>query len=221
MIVRARPSRRRVLAVLAAGAIAALSTVSTARAAPSSTKPTILVFGDSISAGYGLARDEGWVTLLQQRLAAEHFDYAISNASISGETTSGGVARIDEALGRVRPAVVIIELGGNDALRGLSLDATRTNLETIVTRSQAAHAKVLIVGMQIPPNYGKPFADRFAALFRDAASKTHSPLVPFFFAGFADRRELFQADGIHPTAPAQARLLDNVWPTLVPLLAKR
>ena len=223
MTVRARTSRRLLLAALACGAIAGLTSLSTVRAASSSTaapKPTILVFGDSLSAGYGLARDTGWVTLLQRRLAAEHFDYDVSNASISGETTSGGAERIDEALARVRPAIVIVELGGNDALRGLSLDSTKANLETIVKRSQATHAQVLIVGMQIPPNYGKPYGDRFAALFREVAGKFHTALVPFFFAGFAERLELFQTDRIHPTAEAQSLLVDNVWPALRPLLVR-
>ena len=195
---------------------------SSATAAESSTAPhpapVILVLGDSISAEYGLPRDSGWVKLLDARLRQRHDDHGIVNASISGETTSGGRARIDELLGRVKPAIVIVELGGNDALRGLPLEGTRQNLDDIVAHSQKAGARVLIVGMQIPPNYGKAFADRFAAVFSDTAKRRDAALTPFFFAGFADRFELFQSDHIHPTVEAQGRLLDNVWPALEPLL---
>jgi acyl-CoA thioesterase I len=216
MIPLFRRVRRRALRALVAIAIVSVTSPSTALAAPSS--PTILVFGDSLSAGYGLAQDEGWVTLLQRRLAQRHLDFAVSNASISGETTSGGLTRIDEALGRVKPAIVIIELGANDALRGQPLDQTQRNLEALVTKSQAAHAKVVIVGMQIPPNYGKVYADRFQGLFGAVATKYHTALAPFLFAGFAEKLDLFQADHFHPNAEAQPRLLDNVWPALEPLL---
>jgi acyl-CoA thioesterase-1 len=197
---------------------------STARAAEgstaSTTTPVILVLGDSISAEYGLPRDSGWVHLLDARLRERHDDYHIVNASISGETTSGGRARIDELLGRVKPAIVVVELGGNDALRGLPLEDTRRNLDDIVVHAQKAGAKVLIIGMQIPPNYGKVFADRFAGVFSDIAKSRNAALTPFFFAGFADRFDLFQADRIHPTVAAQPRLLDNVWPALEPLLKR-
>ena len=201
-------------------------TPSTVNAAESSSpsangKPVLLVLGDSISAEYGLPRDSGWVKLLDARLREERYDYDIVNASISGETTSGGLARIGELLQRVKPAIVIVELGGNDALRGLPLATSQQNLETIVTRSQAARATVLLVGMQIPPNYGKAFADRFAAIFTETARKHGTALTPFFFAGFADRLELFQPDRIHPTLEAQSRLLENVWPDLKPLLKRR
>jgi acyl-CoA thioesterase I len=222
MIPFVRSARRRLLAALLSSFTAPLAfsaTPSTA-AAPRSS-PTILVFGDSLSAGYGLAQDEGWVVLLSRRLAERHLDFAVSNASISGETTSGGLARIDEALDRVKPAIVVVELGANDGLRGFALEATRHNLETIVARSQAAHAKVVIVGMQIPPNYGKSYADRFAALFGEVAAKYHTTLAPFLFAGFAEQKNLFQPDGVHPLAVAQPRLLDNVWPALEPLLKRR
>lgn len=178
----------------------------------------LLVLGDSISAEYGLARDTGWVKLLEGRLRDEHYDYDIVNASISGETTSGGLSRIDELLARVKPATVVVELGGNDALRGLPVATTQQNLDAIVSRSQKAKASVLIVGMQIPPNYGKVFADRFAAVFTSTSKRYGTALTPFFFAGFADRFELFQPDRIHPTTAAQVRLLDNVWPDLKPLL---
>ena len=197
------------------------TTPSTAAPAGSSTTaatPVLLVLGDSISAGYGLPSDSGWVKLLDARLHAQRFDYRIVNASISGETTSGGLSQIDALIARVKPSIVVVELGGNDALRGLSLDRSEENLAMIVARSQAAHARVLLVGMQIPPNYGKAYADRFAAMYSDIAKRYKTALTPFFFAGFADRSDLFQADQIHPTAAAQTRLLDNVWPDLQPLL---
>ena len=202
------------------------STPSTLRAAESSSaatsgKPVLLVLGDSISAEYGLPRDSGWVKLLDARLRNERYDYDIVNASISGETTSGGLARIDELLKRVKPGLVIVELGGNDALRGLALATTQQNLDAIVARSQAAQARVLLVGMQIPPNYGKAYADRFAAMYAATAKARGTALTPFFFAGFADRLDLFQPDRIHPTVDAQSRLLDNLWPGLKPLLNRR
>ena len=178
----------------------------------------LLVLGDSISAEYGLARDHGWVKLLADRLARERFDYSVVNASISGETTSGGRSRLSEILARTKPAIVVIELGANDGLRGLSLVATEDNLAAMIRSAQAAGARVLIVGMQLPPNYGRAYTDRFAALFETLAKRYRTRLVPFFFAGFADRFELFQPDRIHPSEAAQLRLLDNVWPALLPLL---
>ena len=196
-------------------------TAPAAQSSPGGSKPVILIVGDSISAEYGLQRDTGWVKLLEARLAEQHYDYGIVNASISGETTSGGLARIDDLLARTKPAIVVVELGGNDALRGLPLPSTEQNLDAIVTRSQKIGASVLVVGMQIPPNYGKVFADRFAAVFTSVAKRHNTALTPFFFAGFADRLELFQPDRIHPTLAAQGRLLDNVWPDLKPLLTRR
>ena len=184
----------------------------------SSGQPVILVLGDSISAEYGLARDTGWVKLMEARLREQHYDYRVVNASISGETTSGGLARIDELLARVRPSTVIVELGGNDALRGLPVATTQQNLDAIVAKSQKAKASILIVGMQIPPNYGKAFADRFAAVFVSTSRRYDTALTPAFFAGFADQLDLFQPDRIHPTLAAQGKLLDNVWPDLEPLL---
>lgn len=193
-------------------------------AAPASSGPvanTVLVLGDSISAEYGLPRDSGWVRLLAERLKREGYPYDVQNVSISGETTSGGLANIGALLDRQRPAIVIVELGGNDGLRGLPLDATRSNLDAIVTRSQAAGASVLIVGMRLPPNYGKAYGDRFAAIYADVARQRKTALAPFLFAGFGERFDLFQPDRIHPTEAAQPRLLDNVWPALKPLLRKR
>ena len=227
-----RSSRSASLARIAGAFFAALflvavGTPSTSRAAESSPgaarssgQPVLLVLGDSLSAEYGLARDSGWVKLLDARLREQRYPYDIVNASISGETTSGGLSRIDELLARVKPSVVVVELGGNDALRGLPLASTEANLDQIVARSQKVHATVLLVGMQIPPNFGKAFADRFAAVFTTVAKRRDTALTPFFFAGFADRFDLFQPDRIHPTAAAQARLLENVWPDLKPLLKR-
>lgn len=190
-------------------------------AAPQASSPVVLVLGDSLSAEYGLQRDSGWVKLLDARLREQRYDYTITNASISGETTSGGLSRVDELLARVKPAIVIVELGGNDALRGLPLGTTQQNLEAIVERSQKAHATVQLVGMMIPPNFGKAYADRFAAMYVTTARKYGAALTPFFFAGFETRLDLFQSDRIHPTAAAQTRLLENMWPGLEPLLQRR
>lgn len=200
------------------------STPSTVEGAQSSSAgargdaPVLLVLGDSLSAEYGLQRGSGWVGLLESRLRDQGYRYAIVNASISGETTSGGLARIDELLARVKPSIVVVELGGNDALRGLPIGTTQQNLDAIVTRAQKIRASILLVGLQIPPNYGKVYADRFAGMYTSTAKRYGTALTPFFFAGFADRYELFQPDRIHPTAAAQSRLLENVWPDLRPLL---
>ncbi len=213
-----RGSLKFLAAIVLCASILAAGTRSTADAAQSSTAPTLLVLGDSISAEYGLKRDSGWVRLLDARLRKEGFRYDIVNASISGETTSGGLSRIDELLARLHPAIVIVELGGNDGLRGLSLSTTEQNLAAIIARSQKAGAAVQLIGMQLPPNYGKAYTDRFAAIYAQAARRYRTALTPFFFAGFAERYDLFQSDRIHPTEVAQVRLLDNVWPALRPLL---
>lgn len=180
----------------------------------------MLVLGDSLSAGYGLPRGAGWVNLLEQRLQAERIDAAVINASISGETTSGGRARLPALLQQHRPDVVLIELGANDALRGLALDATEANLRAMITLAQKARAKTLLLGMQIPPNYGRAYTTRFLALYTTLAKQTRSALVPFFLQGIADQPQLFQADRLHPNAEAQSLLLGNVWPHLKPLLLK-
>ena len=221
------PARRTFLTLLFAAVLPALVATgrpSTADAAESSASaaadPVLLVLGDSLSAEYGLPRGAGWVGLLDARLKADGYRYRIVNASISGETTSGGLARTDELLGRTRPSLVVVELGGNDALRGLALATTQQNLDAIVVRSKKAGADVLLVGIQIPPNYGKTYADRFAAMYTTVARRNGAALTPFFFAGFAEQLDLFQPDRIHPTAAAQPRLLDNVWPQLKPLLKR-
>ncbi len=180
--------------------------------------PLLLVVGDSISAGYGLAKGQVWVDLLAQRLAAEGYRHRVVNASISGDTTAGGRARLPQLLAQHKPAVVIIELGGNDALRGGRLATSRGNLDAMVKAAQGAGAKVMLVGMEIPPNYGPAYAREFREMYTTVARERKVPLVPTFFAGFGEDLSLFQPDRIHPTAEAQARLLANVWPTLAPLL---
>jgi len=185
-----------------------------------SASKTVLVLGDSLSAEYGLARASGWVTLLERRLKAENVNANVVNASISGETTSGGRTRLPALLAQHHPQIVLIELGANDALRGLALDATETNLRALITMVQKAGARTLLLGMQIPPNYGRDYAGRFAALYPRLARETRSALVPFFLQGVADQPALFQADRLHPTAQAQSALLENVWPHLKPLVLK-
>ncbi len=182
------------------------------------TGPAVLVLGDSLSAEYGISRGTGWVSLLQERLRHERFDYSVVNASISGETTVGGKTRLPDLLKRHKPAVVIVELGANDALRGLSLQSTETNLRGIVGDAQKAGAQVVLVGMRIPPNYGTDYTERFFRLYPKLAREYHTQLVPFFLDKVIARPEWFQDDRIHPTSAAQATLLDNVWPALKPLL---
>jgi acyl-CoA thioesterase-1 len=184
-------------------------------------KPAILIVGDSISAAYGLSPDQGWVSLLAARLDAEGRAWRVVNASISGDTTAGGRARLPALLGQHRPAIAIIELGGNDGLRGGNLKSTRDNLDAMVTAAQKAGARVLLVGMKLPPNYGPAYTREFDALFASVATTRKTAFVPFFFAGFGDDIAHFQPDRIHPTAAAQPKLLANVWPALQPLLGKR
>lgn len=183
--------------------------------------PTILVLGDSLSAEYGIARGAGWVKLLEDRLRAERFDYSVVNASISGETTVGGKTRLPDLLSRHRPAVVVVELGANDALRGLPLQSTEANLRQIVTSAKAAKASVLLIGMRIPPNYGPDYTERFFALYPKLAREYQLPLVPFLLDKVVTRPEWFQDDRIHPSAQAQPTLLDTVWPQLEPLLKRQ
>lgn len=183
--------------------------------------PVVLVVGDSLSAEYGLKAGDGWVALLQKRLAEQKKPYRVVNASISGDTTSGGRSRLPAALRTHKPAVVIIELGGNDALRGLPLASTRDNLLAMTRAAQEAGAKVVIAGMQVPPNYGAAYGKEFAELFEQVARQAKTALVPFFLKGVADRADAmdwFQGDRIHPLAKAHPLMLDNVWPALKPLL---
>jgi acyl-CoA thioesterase-1 len=192
-----------------------------ALAAEAAQKPTLLVLGDSLSAEYGLARGSGWVALLGERLAKRPRPWQVVNGSISGDTTAGGRSRLPALLKQHRPKVVIIELGGNDALRGLPLASTRDNLDQMVRQAQAQGAKVLVAGMQVPPNYGAAYTRDFAAVFSDVAREHKAALVPFLLKDVADRPDAdawFQADRIHPLAKAHPILLDNVWPVLQPLL---
>ncbi len=182
--------------------------------------PAIMVFGDSLSAGYGLPQGKGWVDLLQQRLQRESYTYRVVNASISGDTTLGGRNRVAEALAQHQPRIVILELGSNDGLRGQPLDAMRDNLIAIARACRAAKAKVLLVGMRMPPNYGPDYTEKFQASFVAVAKQIRAPLVPFLLERFAHRRDLFQADGIHPDVEAQKFMLDNVWDKLRPLLTR-
>ncbi len=181
--------------------------------------PVILVFGDSISAGYGLAHvDDGWVGLLRAKLKTEGYGYQVINASVSGETTDGGLARLPRALELHHPQIVILELGGNDGLRALPIDQMRSNLEKMVSLARTAGARVLLLGMRIPPNYGPEYTDKFFATFTKVADSQQVPYVPFLLASVAFSPDLMQADGVHPNVRGQPRLLATVWPELKPLL---
>lgn len=191
-------------------------------AAPAhAARPVIVVFGDSLSAGYGLPQGTGWVDLLAQRLERDKLDYQVVNASISGETTFGGRTRVGAMLDEHKPAVVIVGLGANDGLRGAAVEATRTNLVAIVSACRNAGARVLVVGMRIPPNYGPVYTRRFEAVFAEVARQQNAALVPFLLEGFAENRAMFQADGLHPTAEAQPRVLNNVYRRLRGMLLPR
>jgi len=184
------------------------------------TEPTLLVVGDSLSAAYGIAPQQGWVPLLAQRLKKQGYDYQVANASISGDTTDNGRRRLAQALRRHDPQIVILELGANDGLRGLSLKAMQANLAAMIEQSQQHKAQVILLGMRIPPNYGKSYTQGFEQVYQDLAQKYAIHLVPFFLEGVAGHSELTQADGLHPTAEAQPQLVDTVWAQLEPLLKK-
>jgi acyl-CoA thioesterase-1 len=195
-----------VLASLAAPAIAAAA-------------DKILIVGDSLSAAYGIEKSRGWVALLQQRLEARQLGYRVINGSITGDTTRGGLSRLPAALERERPAIVVIALGGNDGLRGFAPQQTRGNLRRMIELSRDKGADVLLLGVKLPQNYGRAFGEKFHRVYLELADEMGVPLVPFFLEGVAETRDLMQADGIHPAAEAQPRILDNVWSGLVPLLA--
>lgn len=197
------------------GLLLALPWLPTLHAAP---QPTILVFGDSISAAYGIRVEEGWVSLLQKKLASQGYGYRVVNASVSGETTGGGLARLPRALEQHRPAILILELGGNDALRGLPLADVRSNLDGMIRKSQAAGARVVLAGMRMPPNYGPRYSQEFQAIYSDLSREHRVPLIPFVLQDVALDATLMQADGIHPNAQAQPKLLNEIWPRLEPLL---
>jgi acyl-CoA thioesterase-1 len=180
--------------------------------------PVILVFGDSLAAAYGIPNQSGWVELLRQRLVRENLHYSVVNASQSGETTAGGRTRIAQTLAAQRPAIVILELGANDGLRGLPLEASRANLAAMLQACRDAQARVLLVGMRIPPNYGSRYTRQFEENYRELARQFRVPLLPFLLEGIAENRDMFQPDGLHPTAAAQPAVLENVWRELKPLL---
>ena len=182
---------------------------------------SIMVFGDSISAGYGLPKGKSWVDLLQQRLEHEKYDYKVINASLTGETTLSGKNRLGSALTQHQPEIVILELGGNDGLRGARIEIMGSNLSAMIADCRTRGSKVLLVGMQLPPNYGSNYVEKFRALYSAVARSQRVPLVPFLYEGFATDRDAFQPDGIHPNATAQPRMLDAVWKQLQPLLTHR
>lgn len=197
-----------------------LACLSLILAASAWAAPLVLVYGDSLSAAYGIPRDSGWVTLLERRLAAHEPAWRLVNASVSGETTAGGRARLPGVLDRHRPDIVVLELGANDGLRGLPVKATAAALEAMVATAKRRGARVLLVGMRMPPNYGSTYAREFQAQFPAVAEKTGAALVPFLLEGIAEHPDRFQADGLHPVADAQPRLLENVWRHLAPMLGQ-
>jgi len=192
----------------------------TCSAAAATGERTLLVFGDSLSAAYGLRAEQGWVAQLQQRLATEGYGYHVVNASVSGETTSGGRNRLQRALAQHRPAVVLLELGANDGLRGLPVKDSQANLRAMIQAAQVSGAKVLLLGIHIPPNYGPRYTQTFDAMYTSLAAEHKVPLVPFILEGFALDPRYMQADGLHPNAAGQPRVLTNVWPQLKPLLER-
>jgi len=202
------------LTFLVASPLVASPLVASPLSAEADRGQTVLVVGDSLSAAFGIAQEESWVALLGERLRAKGYGYGVANASITGDTTTGGLKRLPRALKLHNPAVVIIELGGNDGLRGTPLTLMRSNLARMIELSQAAGARVVLAGMQIPTNYGGPYTTAFTAVYPELARKYGIGLVDFFLQGMALDISLFQADGIHPTAAAQKILLDNVWPVL-------
>ena len=225
-----RLAKRLTIAVIAAASVVSgvaaaqtkaspgLTSTASAHAQPAARANALLVLGDSLSAEYGLPRGTGWVALLTQKLDQSANHYIVTNGSISGDTTTDGLSRLPNLLKRTQPKIVIVELGGNDALRGLPLATTRANLIAIIGLSKAAGAKVLLVGMQIPPNYGPTYTRAFANLYGELAKQYGVGLVPFLLNGIADKPELFQADQIHPVPQAQPALLDNVWTPLQTLI---
>lgn len=189
-------------------------------AAEANTKPVIMVYGDSLSAGYGLAQHQGWVKLLEKKIDSEHYVYSVVNASISGETTSGGLTRFSAALKNYKPAIIVLELGANDGLRGLSVGAMANNLKSMLEQAKKVNAKVLLLGMRIPPNYGPQYTQSFSDTYAQLSKEFKAPLVPFMLENVAGKSQLIQDDGLHPNATGQPIILDNIWPQLKPLLKK-
>lgn len=215
--------RRQALRHIAGIVAAVMATIASPPLAADPGSPVILVFGDSLSAEYGLRRGSGWVALLQDRLRKEGFPHRIVNASISGETTAGGLVRLGAVLKKHRPDLVILELGANDGLRGLPIAQTRNNLDAMVSAARDAGARTLMVGIRIPPNYGIDYTRQFDGLFTGLARQRQLSVVPFLLEGVADNPSLFQADALHPNEQAQPKMLANVWGVLFPsgLLAHR
>jgi acyl-CoA thioesterase-1 len=205
------------LALLRKWTIAALLMLAASASAYSAPK-TVLVLGDSLSAEYGLARGSGWVALLEHKLKIEKIDAKIINASISGETTSGGLTRLPSLIDQYRPSVVVIELGANDGLRGLPVASAQDNLRSMITLAQKNKAKVLLVGMRMPPNYGRAYTERFYAMYKDLSTQYKTPLVPFMLEGVAQDPAMFQPDRLHPVASAHPTILSNIWPKFAPLI---
>jgi acyl-CoA thioesterase-1 len=182
---------------------------------------SILVFGDSLSAAYGIARARGWVAPLAERLKRERSDYSVVNASISGDTTAGGVARLPKALAQHKPAILILELGANDGLRGLPLEQMRQNLASMIEQAQKAGARVVLVGMKLPPNYGPRYTQDFESAYPEVAKRYRTALVPFLLEDFAEKEDFFQPDRVHPTEAAQPLMMEQVWKALQPLLKSK
>jgi acyl-CoA thioesterase-1 len=197
------------------------SLLALAAASAYSAPKSVLVLGDSLSAEYGLNRGSGWVALLDQKLKAEKIDAEVVNASISGETTSGGRARLPALLDQYHPSVVVIELGANDGLRGLPVSAAEANLHSMIDVARQHKAQVLLIGMRMPPNYGRAYTERFFGMYKDLSVKYKAPLVPFMLEGVADDPAMFQADRLHPTAQAHPIILANIWPKFLPLVKSR
>ncbi|MQA18605.1 arylesterase [Rugamonas rivuli] len=198
------------LSVQALSALLLLSAAASAYSAPK----TVLVLGDSLSAEYGLARGAGWVALAEQKIKAQKIDATVVNASVSGETTSGGRSRLPALLQKYKPALVVIELGANDGLRGLPVAAAETNLRAMADAAAKADARVMLIGMRMPPNYGRDYADKFFAMYGSLSKEIKAPLVPFMLDGIADKPQMFQPDRLHPLAEAHTTILSNIWPVL-------
>lgn len=186
--------------------------------AEATSKPLILVFGDSLSAAYGIPKEKGWVNLLAQRIKDKQLPYEVANASVSGETTAGSLSRLPAALQQFKPSIVVIELGANDGLRGLPTDAMKNNLEKMIAACKQINARVVLLGMLIPPNYGPQYTNGFKQVYQDLSQTYKTPFVPFFLDGVSGHSDLVIEDGLHPNVIAQPKLLENVWPTLKPLL---
>lgn len=202
--------------------VTAMTPISLAHASTADSIATqthrILVLGDSLSAAHNMPQEAGWVSLLQNRLSENNFSASVVNASIGGDTTAGGLSRINEALNYARPSLTIIELGGNDGLRGLPIDEMRNNLDQMIVAAQSSGSKVMLIGVPLPPNYGPRYTEAFSRSFSELADKYDAALVPSILSGFEDNLDYFQADQIHPSAQAQTLILDNVWPTIRQLL---